>query len=152
MADKDHEKKTDEQKAAEEFAASVPAPRSMVVPGNDVTGYIGVSPEYQNYAHPTNKPYLTEVEAHNFTGLTNEQVLATRDHKSDFDEERPAVAEDTGFDFKADQDRREKEEREAAEADKDEESEGDGEKKKDEIGPVVAGPSAPASPQRPPLG
>jgi hypothetical protein len=34
--------------------------RDFRVEGNDVDGYIGVSPEYRTYANPTDKPYLTQ--------------------------------------------------------------------------------------------
>ena len=83
MADKD--KKNEE-------VVVTPGPRDLTVPGNDLTGYLGVSPEYMNYANPTEKPILTEEEALLFTTLTDEQIAATRDHKSDFDNEAPAVA------------------------------------------------------------
>ena len=84
MADKD--KKNEE-------VVVTPGPRSMVVPGNDLTGYIGVSPEYMNYANATEKPILTEAEAHLFTDLTDEEIEATRTHESDFENEGPAVVE-----------------------------------------------------------
>lgn len=32
------------------------------VDGNDASGYIGVSPEYQTYANPLNKPMLSDAE------------------------------------------------------------------------------------------
>ena len=100
--------KSDEQKVAEEFAAANPGPRVMVVPGNDLSGYLGVAPEYMNYADPNSKPYQTEEEAYKYTGLSDDQVLATRERESEFENERPAVAEDTGFDF-AENKRREEE-------------------------------------------
>lgn len=36
--------------------------RDFRVEGNDVDGYIGVSPEYRTYASPTERPYITEDE------------------------------------------------------------------------------------------
>lgn len=113
MADSD--KKSDEQKAAEEFAAAHPGPRSFAVPGNDLTGYIGVAPEYMTYADPTHKPYLTEAEAYLYTDLSNEEILGNRDREFENKNERSAVAEDTGYDFKADQERREAEEKKSDE-------------------------------------
>lgn len=145
------EDKTDEQKAAEEFAAANPGPRDMTVPGNDLTGYIGVAPEYMNYATPAGKPYLTEEEAYRFTNLSDDQVLATRDREFEDENERPAVAEDTGFDFAANKKREEEE----AAAREDEGDEKDDDKEGDET--VVASEGT-ANPQplkptvvRPPL-
>lgn len=34
--------------------------RDFRVEGNDVSGYIGVSPEYRNYANETDRPYVTD--------------------------------------------------------------------------------------------
>jgi hypothetical protein len=34
--------------------------RDFRVEGNDVDGYIGVSPEYRGYANETDKPYVTD--------------------------------------------------------------------------------------------
>lgn len=84
MADKDNKN---------EEVVVTPGPRVMVVPGNDLTGYLGVSPEYMNYANPTEKPILTEEEAMLFTNLSDEQIEATRSHESEFENEAPAVAE-----------------------------------------------------------
>lgn len=75
MADK---KKDDAQREAEEFAATQPQPRSMAVPGNDLSGYLGTAPEYQNYADPTHKPLLTDDERWRFTPMTDEEVEAAQ--------------------------------------------------------------------------
>lgn len=75
MADK---KKDDAQREAEEFAATQPQPRSMAVPGNDLSGYLGTAPEYQNYADPTHKPFLTDDERWRFTPMTDEEVEAAQ--------------------------------------------------------------------------
>lgn len=81
-------------------SAVTPGPRSFAVPGNDLTGYIGVAPEYMTYASPNQKPLLTEEEAYLYTNLSDEQIEATRNRTlPDGVElpknERPAVAEDT---------------------------------------------------------
>lgn len=76
MADK--KKDDDAQREAEEFAATQPQPRSMAVPGNDLSGYLGTAPEYQNYADPTHKPLLTDDERWRFTPLTDEEVEAAQ--------------------------------------------------------------------------
>ncbi len=34
----------------------------MTVEGNDLSGYVGVDPMYQNYANETERPYLTDEE------------------------------------------------------------------------------------------
>lgn len=36
--------------------------RNFAVEGNDLSGYIGVSPEYMTYADDTHKPYSTDEE------------------------------------------------------------------------------------------
>jgi hypothetical protein len=36
--------------------------RNFAVEGNDLSGYIGVSPEYMTYADETQKPYSTDEE------------------------------------------------------------------------------------------
>ena len=41
--------------------------RDFAVPGNDVSGYIGVSPEYMTYANPANQPRLTDLERFELT-------------------------------------------------------------------------------------
>lgn len=41
--------------------------RDFRVEGNDVSGYIGVDPEYQTYANEHDKPLLTDVERFNLT-------------------------------------------------------------------------------------
>lgn len=41
---------------------AVASGRSFQVPGNDVSGYVGVGPEYRNYGDPNLKPLLTEAE------------------------------------------------------------------------------------------
>jgi hypothetical protein len=41
--------------------------RDFRVEGNDVSGYIGVDPEYQTYANPGDKPYLTDTERFLYT-------------------------------------------------------------------------------------
>lgn len=83
----------DNDKTVEPIPAG-PRPRDFTVPGNDLTGYIGVAPEYMNYANPVNKPYLTETEAYLYTNLTDEEIDTTRGR--DFEDgEMPAIAEDT---------------------------------------------------------
>ena len=136
------DEKTEEQRAAE-VAAANPQPRVMVVEGNDVSGFIGVAPEYANYGTPAGKPYLTEEEAYKYTTLSDDQVLATRDRDYEYDNERPAVAEDTGFDFAENK----KREEEAAAAREDDED------KDDEVVVTEETPNPPASPvtTRPPL-
>jgi len=99
----DSKTKTDKKKDDDAPVEVAPAPRSYAVPGNDLTGYIGVAPEYMNYADPSHKPYLTEREAMLFTNLTDEDIEATRDDVRNAEDlgiqenERPTVAEDTGF-------------------------------------------------------
>lgn len=34
--------------------------RSFTIPGNDTSGFVGVDPEYMNYASETDKPRLTK--------------------------------------------------------------------------------------------
>lgn len=41
--------------------------RDYRVEGNDVSGYIGVSPEYMTYANETERPLLTSQEEWNYT-------------------------------------------------------------------------------------
>jgi hypothetical protein len=41
--------------------------RDFSVPGNDTSGYIGVSPEYMTYANETERPRLTDLEKWNHT-------------------------------------------------------------------------------------
>lgn len=55
-----------------------PSPRNFAVPGNDTSGFVGVSPEYATYSHPTGKPGLTGEEAYYNTDLTDEQIAATQ--------------------------------------------------------------------------
>lgn len=59
---------------------TVDSGRSFQVPGNDTSGYVGVSPEYRNYGDPNLKPLLTEEERialHEQGGYTDdEQVRA----------------------------------------------------------------------------
>lgn len=146
------DEKTEEQRAAEEHAAAYPGPRVMVVEGNDLSGFLGVAPEYMNYATPAGKPYLTEEEAYKYTDLSDDQVLATRDREYENENERPAVAEGTGFDFAENK----KREEEAAAARENEDDE-DGDGKKDGGEEVVVSETT-ANPQplkptttRPPL-
>lgn len=153
MAENDKDKEEAERKARE-FAAAHPAPRSFVVPGNDLTGYIGVSPEYMNYADPTNKPYVTEEEAYLYTDLSNQQVFDSRDRDYESKQEKPAVAEDTGYDFKADEERRKEAERKS----EDEKMQDEGVDpevaagtKTQEVDPGVV-PAAGQTVTRPPLG
>lgn len=85
---------------AKAAASDAPTPRSMVVPGNDLRGYIGVSPEYMNYANETDKPILTEDEAYLYTDMDQEAVEATRQGANVEGVDRPdnwapSVAEDT---------------------------------------------------------
>lgn len=42
-------------------------PRQFALPGNDVSGYLGVDPEYMTYANETEKPYLTPQEMWDYT-------------------------------------------------------------------------------------
>lgn len=41
--------------------------RDFRVEGNDVSGYIGVDPEYMTYSNPGEKPHLTDQERWDFT-------------------------------------------------------------------------------------
>jgi hypothetical protein len=89
----------DKPKQDDEVAVA-PSPRSLTIPGNDVTCYLGVAPEYMNYADPTHKPYMTEEEALLYTDLSNDDIRRTRerDYPGGYEppkNERPAVAEDT---------------------------------------------------------
>lgn len=102
MADvqpQDHDDRDEDNQDEQPVVGS--APRSFTVPGNDVTGYLGVAPEYMNYADPTNKPYMTETEAYLYTNLTNDQIEATRNRTMPDGmelpkNEMPAIAENTG--------------------------------------------------------
>lgn len=79
-------------------ASTEPTPRVMVVPGNDLRGYIGVSPEYMNYADPTHKPYLTEDEARLFTDMDEEMLTEEMPDVEGYDRadnEKHFVAVDT---------------------------------------------------------
>jgi hypothetical protein len=97
---KDVKDNDDELERAKAAASDAPTPRVMVVPGNDLRGYIGVSPEYMNYANETDKPIITEDEAYLYTDMDQEAVEATRQQPSGdglevADNWAPAVAEDT---------------------------------------------------------
>jgi hypothetical protein len=79
-------------------APVAPVPRVMVVPGNDLRGYIGVSPEYMNYADPTQKPYLTQDEARLYTTMDEEALQEEMPDVEGYDRqdnEKHFVAEDT---------------------------------------------------------
>lgn len=41
--------------------------RDFRVEGNDVSGYLGVDPEYMTYANETEKPHLTDQERYDYT-------------------------------------------------------------------------------------
>ena len=41
--------------------------RDFRVEGNDVSGYLGVDPEYMTYANETERPHLTDQERYDFT-------------------------------------------------------------------------------------
>lgn len=45
--------------------------RSYAVEGNDLTGYIGVDPEYMTYAEETHRPFLTQNEIDEEVGKGN---------------------------------------------------------------------------------
>ncbi len=98
VADTKAKAKTEEKK--DEQIAVVPGPRSFAVPGNDLTGYLGVSPEYMTYANPTDKPLMTEAEAWDYTHLTDEEIKAIQDRKPNKDlgvseHEAPAIVPGT---------------------------------------------------------
>jgi hypothetical protein len=62
-------------------------PRSFVVPdaeGYDASAYLGTSPEYQTYAHPTHQPLLNEEERFLYTPPTAEE-LAEMESENDKD-------------------------------------------------------------------
>lgn len=74
--------RTDEERTVTE--AEVPAApqvadgRDFRLPGNDTSGYVGVSPEYRNYADGTHRPILTDAERERMeaAGLRTDDQLA----------------------------------------------------------------------------
>lgn len=52
--------------------------RSWAVEGNDTSAYVGVDPEYRNYANDTERPYLTDDER---------KQMAAVGHKTDIERE-----------------------------------------------------------------
>lgn len=79
--------------------------RSWAVEGNDTSGYVGVDPEYRNYANETEKPILTEkdrdfmdtmgmqsdVDREDNTVIAEDQQLPHRDAESQDVEVAPAL-------------------------------------------------------------
>lgn len=72
--------------------------RDFRVEGNDVSGYIGVDPEYMTYANPGDKPHLTDQERFMFTDQFD-HLEGNADHEVADEEveagetEGPAVSE-----------------------------------------------------------
>lgn len=54
--------------------------RDFRVEGNDVSGYLGVDPEYQTYASETSKPMLTDTERYD---LTDQYAHLEGNHEDD---------------------------------------------------------------------
>jgi hypothetical protein len=143
----DSKNQTEQEDRAKEEAYTGPVPRDFAVPGNDLTGYIGVAPEYMNYADPTHKPYLTEEEAWLYTNLDDEAIDATRNRTTPDgvevpENEMPAVAENTAGSVSGAMRRREDRDSEEQNSDKEGDVSQNEEKLKSEPGVVPGGPAA----------
>lgn len=78
MADDKKDEKTEERHPV--------SGRDFTVEGNDMLGYVGVSPEYRNYANDTEKPYIAPGELaviHQGGQLLDLEHDALREHAAD---------------------------------------------------------------------
>jgi len=71
--------------------------RDFTIEGNDTSGYVGVDPEYRNYANETDRPYLTDEEREQL--VATGQIPGAADEESDeepkeSDEENQKSTED----------------------------------------------------------
>ena len=67
---------------------------SYRLPGNDVSGYLGVDNEYMNYANPGEKPILTDQEAFLFLPADDEDEVVDDDFESEVNEDEARTVED----------------------------------------------------------
>lgn len=65
----ENDKQDDEEDSEEEYVPQhvLDGGRDYRVEGNDVSGYIGVDPEYMTYSNPGEKPILTDAEKWDYT-------------------------------------------------------------------------------------
>ena len=80
--------------------------RDFRVEGNDVDGYVGVSPEYRTYANETEKPYTTaeDVELFEATGTLTDVEMMTLQNAAQSQRAEDADSDDEDSDDDKDKD------------------------------------------------
>lgn len=73
----------------------LPDARNLAVEGNDLDGYIGVSPEYMNYADETMRPFATEEERIPVAELRDIEDAASASDDSEKEAPEPVKATTT---------------------------------------------------------
>lgn len=73
-------------------------PRNFTLEGNDTSGYVGVDPEYRNYANETDKPYLTDDEREHLRTVgqpTDDELLAAQQEEQADEQAEEKSAEES---------------------------------------------------------